>query len=528
MPRRAALPACRKIADTNLRATTYKEKPGPACFLEKSAIRRSADRKNHGPCTDSGQSAAICAYPRDFPVPGKWVQAPPLRPGAGPYFRNNRIPSPLLHALEFGIKPKPGTTRQPNLLRCWRPACIFGVCVYRDARGNLENKMKYRRLANTDVSEVALDTAACRVLSSDDFTELISTALDSGINFFHTLKPEETSAAGQALKTLSARRNAIVSAGIEDFFAAFSRHRMRLEDFLEHELEDRLVRLESTYLDCLVINLGRGRSVDLEGARREGISGAGDDKAVELEQFEGGTFLHETIGDFLDIADRFRHEGRVRIIGLSGENVDALRRVLVKHSDFDAVIAPYSYGFRAAAEELLPVAEETKTAFVAARPLWWNIRDIPVTVLAESPFPKDKAVRLKASRLALAACKWPLQEKAVVSVCASARTSREVESLAGASGDQLWTRADEEALRQVAGIAAAAGGLFVALSAMNSADAETRARGWAVLVRKNLTGGEVFNPDAPRKERQEVLERIAAAVVPKEPVIPDEDIDELL
>ena len=44
--------------------------------------------------------------------------------------------------------------------------------------------MKYRRLANTDVSEMALDTAACRVLSSDDFTELISTALESGINFF--------------------------------------------------------------------------------------------------------------------------------------------------------------------------------------------------------------------------------------------------------------------------------------------------------------------------------------------------------
>jgi len=388
--------------------------------------------------------------------------------------------------------------------------------------------MNYRRLANTDVSQVALGTEASRVLANGDFTALVSKALDTGINFFHSLKPEEASAVGQALKSLSSRRNAIVSAGIEDFFAAFARHRMRLDDFLEHELEDRLARLQSKYLDCLVIDVGRGHAVDLEGVRAEGISGGDNGKAVELEQFEGGTFLHETIGDFLNIANRFRQEGRVRIIGLAGENVAALTRVLVKHGDFDVAFAPYSYGFRAAAEELLPVAQEMKTAFVATRPLWWGLRDIPVTVLAESPYPADKAdAGIKAPSLASTACRWPLEEKSVISVCAPATSEADVENLADASGGESWTRADEETLRPVAEIAQAAGGLFLALSAMNSEKAELRARGWAALVRKELTANITFDPDGAESDRLDALEKVAA-LVPQEPVIPEEDLDELL
>lgn len=389
--------------------------------------------------------------------------------------------------------------------------------------------MNYRRLANTDVSQVALESEACRVLSNGDFTALVSKAIDTGINFCHSLKPEETSAVGQALKSLSSRRNVIVSAGIEDFFAAFARHDMRLDDFIEHELEDRLARLESTYLDCLVMDVGRGRAVDLDAVRTEGVSGGGNGKAVKLEQFEGGTFLHETINDFLSIANRFRHEGRVRIIGVCGENVDAIRRVLVKHGDFDVAFAPYSYGFRAAAEELLPVAQETSTAFVATRPLWWGLRNIPVTVLAESPYPADKAnAGIKAPRLASRACKWPLEEKTVISVCAPATTDADVENLACVSGGETWTRADEETLRPLAEIAQAAGGLFVALSAMNSENPDIRAHGWSVLVRRELTGGFVFDPDGAKSERLDALEKIADAVVPPEPVIPEEDVDELL
>ncbi len=389
--------------------------------------------------------------------------------------------------------------------------------------------MNYRRLANTDVSEIALEAAPCRVLSNGDFTALISKALDSGINFFCSLKPEETGTIGQALKSLSARRNAIVAAGIEDFFASLTRHRMRTEEFLEHELEDRLARLESTYLDCLVLDLGRGHSVDLQGVRREGISGGSDSRAVELEHFEGGTFLHETMRDFLKVANRFRHQGRVRTIGLAGENVDAVSRVLGKQHDFDVIFAPYSYGFRAVEDGLLAIAHETRTAFVATRPLWWGPRHIPVTVLAESPFPADRAVAETGPEdLASRACKWVLQQKAVSSACASVCTPAQVEALAAASPRDAWTRADEESLGKVGAVASDAGGLFLALSAMNSKDPELRAQGWAVLVRKDLTGGEVFDPDAAARDRQRVLERIAETILPPEPVEPDQDVEELL
>lgn len=388
--------------------------------------------------------------------------------------------------------------------------------------------MNYRRLANADVSELTLDATAGGLLGEAEFGKIVSESLEQGINLFYAIKPEECSALGAALKDLQARRNAIVAAGIEDFFRAFARHEMRLGEFLEHELSDRLERLDSTYLDCLVIDLGRGRGVDLEAVRAEGISG-GNGKAMELETFEGGTFLHETIQDCLETIDRFRQDGLIRMAGISGENIDALTRVLVKHSGFDVVFAPFNYAFRAAAKSLIPVAAEQETAVVTTRPLWWDLREIPVSVLAESPYPLPQAqVEADASSLAAAACKWPLTEKTVVSVAFDISREGQAATLVGACRDEIWTRSDEETLRPVAAVAESHQGLFVALSAMNSPDDRLRQLGWATLQRKGLAEDLQFDPAAEEDLRRDALREIAAALVPPEPPPPDEEFDDLL
>ncbi len=388
--------------------------------------------------------------------------------------------------------------------------------------------MNYRQLANMDVSEIVLDGATAENLSRKDFEAVVSKALDLGINFFCTLRPEETRAIGEAVNSLSARRNTIITAGIPNFFAAFTRHKMRLAPFLEHELVDRLQRLSSNYLDCFVIDLGHGRSVDLESVRNEKLSDGGNGKTLTLETFEGGTFLHETIRDCLDIIERLKQEGRVRMAGISGENIEVLERVLVKHEGFDAAFVPYNYGFRAAGDELIPVASMVNTKIVATKPLWWNVRKIPITVLATCPYPPDKAaVGVSREVLSRTACKWPLSESAVAGVVVEAEAPEELVNFAQASGDMIWTRADEEALRPVAEIARTQDALLVMLSAMNSAQAQLRARGWAALQKK--TGVDFdFDPDGPETQRADALARIASGLVTKEVSLPAEDLDELL
>jgi aryl-alcohol dehydrogenase-like predicted oxidoreductase len=386
--------------------------------------------------------------------------------------------------------------------------------------------MNYRRLANTEISEVSLDLSGMRLNGDPTSERCVGDALEAGVNLIFTLRPEETSELGRALKSLGARRNTLVAAGIENFFAAFSRHKMRLEEFLKHELEDRLERLESTYLDCFVIDLGRGRAANLQAVRGEGISSSDNGKATPLETFEGGTFLHETMSDCLTVLDVLSKDGRVRFAALTGENVDAVKRVLVKHGGFHAAFVPYSYGFRGAEEELLPIAAEMGTAIVAIKPLWWVLRDIPVTVLAESPYPRDKAsAGARADALALAADRWPINQEGVSSVAVEASDAGSLK--AAASAEEGWTRADEEALRPAARIAEAHSGLFLALSAMNSEDALLRAHGWAALLKMTPSLAAQFDPEAPAKERLSALEEIAAQEIPPEPPPAAEDLDEL-
>ena len=389
--------------------------------------------------------------------------------------------------------------------------------------------MNYRRLGDMDVSEIALDAEVSSSLGAADFESIVSECLENGVNLFLARKPEEVSSLGEALKQLDARKKAVVCVGIEDFFKAFASHDMHLGEFLEHELADRLERLAGNYIDCLVIDLGRGHSMDLETVRSEGISAGDGGKAVALEMFEGGTFLHETISDCLTTIEGFVKDGRVRLAGVAGENIDALTRVLVKHPDFDAVFAPFNYGFSRAAAELIPVAAETQTPLVATRPLWWGIREIPVTVLAESPYPPDRAsVGIKALPLQKAALKWPLTEKGVVSVSACVPAPGVVEHFTRPSGDEVWTRADEETLRKVASIAKSYEGLYVALSAMNSVREELRALGWALLQRRGLAVDIQFDFDAPEDTRSRRLAEITAVVMPDEPAEPDDDIDQLI
>jgi|GEM_PF-3269132 len=388
--------------------------------------------------------------------------------------------------------------------------------------------MKYRQVGNLDVSEVALDCSVAKDLTTAQMSTLVEKAFDLGIDFFHALQPAEATALGDCLGRLDARRRAIVAAGVPRLFAAYASHHMPTEEFLEHELSDRIERLGGGYIDCFVLDLGRGKAVDFDAVLKEDLSPGGDDRAVATSSYEGGIFLHETLAECLEVLGRFKQEGRIRVSAVSGENITAVRRVLVKHPSIDAALVPYNYGFRAAEEELIPVAAETKTSVVATRPLWWGIREIPVTVLAESPYPKDAArIGLKAAGVVRTACKWPLGTGAVAGILGEARTSEELADLAAASSDSHWTRDDEETLRAVASVAAAQRGIFLILSAMNSKDPALRAHGWAACLRRELPDFG-YDPSGDEESRAASLKRVAEAVIQQAPAIPEEGLDELL
>ena len=299
---------------------------------------------------------------------------------------------------------------------------------------------------------------------------------------------------------------------------------MSVDTFVRHELEDRLERLRTDYLDCFVLDLGAGRAVDLEAVAKEHIRSG---EEARHGAYEGGVFLHETISDCLASLERFKRQGRVRLTALVGENVDVLKRVLVKNAGFDLVMAPYSYAFRAAASELMAIAAETRATFIAMRPLWWTLRGIPVTVLAESPFPAQYAAGVDAAALTSAACRWPVVQGGAAGVAFEAASADEIGAAARSVANEHWTKGEEEALSGVAAKARFQGGVLLILSAMNSADPDMRARGWAAYVRRGLPESG-YDPLAPESERAMALSTIAAAIIHEAPDIRPEDLDELL
>ncbi len=385
--------------------------------------------------------------------------------------------------------------------------------------------MQYNRIGDVDVSEIAFDTDVARDLTTLQLRRLVETAFESGIDFFYSLQPAETSALGECLAALGARKKAVVTAGIPRLFAAYASHHLPAAEFLEHELSDRADRLGGGPIDCFVLDLGEGRSLDLDSVMKEDIAGA-DDSPVASSSYEGGIFLHETLAECLEVLARFKKDGRIRLAAVSGENISAVSRVLVKHEGIDVAFAPYNYGFRAAANELISVAAEVKTAFIATRPLWWGIREIPVTVLAESPYPAQASVDIDPAELTSVACAWPLADRSVKGILAELNTAELVARAASASHDHHWTRDDEDALRPVASVAAAQKGLFLILSAMNSPDPSVRAHGWAACMRRGLPDFN-FDPVAPADVRLRSLRQIADTVVQAPPVDHD-DLDELL
>ena len=301
---------------------------------------------------------------------------------------------------------------------------------------------------------------------------------------------------------------------------------MAVDEFLEHELADRLTRLGSNYLDCFVIDVGEGHGVDFEAVLKEGVPSAPPRPASRRRATKAAS-LYETLYDCLEVLAAFKKEGRIRLAGISCENIALLKRILAKESGFDVVFAPYNYCFRAASE-LVAIASETNTAFVATRPLWWGIREIPVTVLSESPFPRDKAsVAADSASLAAAACKWPLSTDSVVGVLADVASADSLAGVSAAVTDSNWTRADEELLRPIASVASAQKGLFLILSAMNSADADTRTRGWAAYVRRGLADFG-YDPAGPSSKRVAALARISKDIVSAASPVEKCDLEELL
>lgn len=388
--------------------------------------------------------------------------------------------------------------------------------------------MKYRRLGNIDVSVISFDCGVASTLPPANFRALVQKAFDAGIDFFYAIHPDESAALGESLDALEARRRTYVAAGIPTFFAAYTTHLMSSAEFLEHELADRLERLKTNYIDCFVLDLGAGRSVDLESVLKETIPAHFHPRSMTTSSYEGGIFLHETLAECFQTLGRFKTEGRIRLIAISGENISYVRRILVKHAEVDAAFVPYNYAFRAAAQELIPIASETKTAVVATRPLWWGVREIPVTVLAESPFPPEAAgIPAKAAALVSAACKWPLTEPAVATVLVEPSSLAEVGETASAGDDGAWTRNDEETLRGIAAVASAQRGVFLVLSAMNSKDPTLRARGWAACLRMGLPDFG-YDPSSSEDARTAALKQIAASEVQVKPAPPAEDLDELL
>ncbi|MED4454509.1 aldo/keto reductase [Metabacillus fastidiosus] len=211
--------------------------------------------------------------------------------------------------------------------------------------------MKFNLLRKTDikVSEIGLGTNAVgghnlfENLNEQDGKEMVSTALELGINFIDTAdiygKGRSEELIGEILKKYRREDFVIATKGAQHWFEDGTIKIDNNPQYLRYALEDSLKRLQMDYIDLYYLHFS-----------------------------DNETPLAEAIGELSNL----KEEGKIRAIGISNITLNQLKEANI-HNDISVLQSPYNILDRSAEQDLLPYCIEHDISFIPYGPLAFGL-----------------------------------------------------------------------------------------------------------------------------------------------------------
>jgi predicted aldo/keto reductase-like oxidoreductase len=245
---------------------------------------------------------------------------------------------------------------------------------------------QYRELGSTglSVSRIGVGGFAFAITSRREVDRAVHRALDLGVNYFDSARLYGSE--GKIGKALRGRRDRVVLAG---------KCHLRTPQQIEASLHKSLSELRTDYLDIFHVH-------DLQSER-------------ELEEITAP-------GGILGLYEELKRQGKIRFIGVSGHDNQALVRAL-KSGRFDVVYGRYNPLAREVARSVIPLSRRMHRGFVAISALAWGMFSVPAERFSFS-------IDGRSSPVATTAFRFVLSNPGVDVVLAGVRTAEELEELA--------------------------------------------------------------------------------------------------
>jgi predicted aldo/keto reductase-like oxidoreductase len=245
--------------------------------------------------------------------------------------------------------------------------------------------MPYRELGSTglSVARIGVGGFAFAITPRKEVERAIHRALDLGLNYFDSARMYGSE--GKIGRSLKGRRDRVVLAGKSHF---------RTPQEVEESLHKSLSELQTDYLDIFHVH-------DLQSER-------------ELEEISAP-------GGILGLYEELKQQGKIRFIGVSGHDNQALVRAL-KTGRFDVVYGRYNPLAREVSESVIPLSRRLRRGFVAISALAWGIFSVPAE---RHPF----SLSGKTLPVATTAFRFVLSNPGVDVALAGVRTAEELEEL---------------------------------------------------------------------------------------------------
>jgi len=249
--------------------------------------------------------------------------------------------------------------------------------------------MEYRELGSTGltVSRVGVGGFAFAITPRREVARAIHRAIDLGLNYFDSARLYGSE--GKIGAALRGRRERVVLAGKCHF---------RTPHEIEESLHTSLSQLQTDYLDIYHVH-------DLKSE-------------AELEEIGAP-------GGILGLYEELKRQGKIRFIGVSGHDSQALVGAL-KTGRFVLVYGRYNPLARESAASVIPASRRLRRGFVAISALAWGIFSVP---------PEHHAFEVGGESLpgATAAFRYVLSNPDVDVALAGVRSAEELEELVAVS-----------------------------------------------------------------------------------------------
>ncbi len=234
--------------------------------------------------------------------------------------------------------------------------------------------MRFKVLGNTGLNVSALGLGGHEYrwghngnLKNSRFTEMnperrdvISRALDCGVNYFDTTYIEEVQSLGHWMSQLKTRNVMVINGMIIDVVRRYAEQPLSKRSFVREELNARLKLLGSDHFDIFM-----------------------------LCSIEHG-YNHQALDDVVDQYVRLKEEGKFRFLGVSCHDHAILLDCMKRDLPIDVAMFPYNFavannwgGQFGVLKELLEILSKRKTGCVAMKALNWFQYGIPFMAFGE-------------------------------------------------------------------------------------------------------------------------------------------------